>query len=275
MDSGLHHWAGTSNLLPQSSGEMLGSSQDSPAAPGWYGNIPNTPARGLSHATPSSLSLPAGITDQQSRGTHSGFAPPPPAPPAPVTTAQPSPSALLRCIRNKGCVPWRSQSSPLPLQTLRGHFPGFCLPRAGESAARLPSPAPCQGTYLGRLHFVAATAAPAREVGQHLALLPVEARLHLAPPLLQHDGGWGRGGRQRPGCGTGCGGCQPCLPSGGGRRRSPSLQHSPRLQRPCRGPARHPPGLAPNRFSLATPGKKPKDSPVLAPRESGENTVVQ
>lgn len=135
MDSGLHHWAGTSNLLPQSSGEMLGSSQDSPAAPGWYGNIPNTPARGLSHTTPSSLSLPAGVTDQQSRGTHSGSALPPPAPPAPVTTAQPRPSALLRCIHNKGHVPWRSRSSPLPLRTLQGHFPGFCLPRAGESAA--------------------------------------------------------------------------------------------------------------------------------------------
>lgn len=53
-------------------------------------------------------------------------------------------------------------------------------------------PAPCQGTHLGGLHFVATTAAPAREVRQDLALLPIEARLHLAPPLLQHDGGWGR-----------------------------------------------------------------------------------
>lgn len=38
--SGLCHGAGMSNQLSRSNGEMLGSSQDGPAALGWYRNIP-------------------------------------------------------------------------------------------------------------------------------------------------------------------------------------------------------------------------------------------
>lgn len=59
------------------------------------------------------------------------------ATPAAVTTAQPGPFALLRRIRNKGHVPCSSRGSPLPRRTLWGHFPGLCLPRAGDRPARL------------------------------------------------------------------------------------------------------------------------------------------
>lgn len=44
---------------------------------------------------------------------------------------------------------------------------------------------PCD---LGRLDFVSCTAAPAFEIRQHFTLLPVHARMHLAPPLLSNYG---------------------------------------------------------------------------------------
>ena len=48
------------------------------------------------------------------------------------------------------------------------------------------------GTDLGGFDLVAGAAAPAGEVRQRLALLPVHTRMHLAPPLLTHDRGCGR-----------------------------------------------------------------------------------
>lgn len=47
-------------------------------------------------------------------------------------------------------------------------------------------------SHLGGFDFVAGAAGPAGQVRQHLALLPIHARMHLAPPLLGHNGCWSK-----------------------------------------------------------------------------------
>ena len=44
-------------------------------------------------------------------------------------------------------------------------------------------------TYLGGFYFVPRGTAPSLEVREDLALLPVQAWVHLTPPLLLHYGG--------------------------------------------------------------------------------------
>lgn len=44
-------------------------------------------------------------------------------------------------------------------------------------------------SHLGGFDLVAGAAGPAGQVRQHLTLLSVHTRLHVAPPLLGYDGG--------------------------------------------------------------------------------------
>lgn len=57
-------------------------------------------------------------------------------------------------------------------------------------------------SHLGRFDLVSHSAAPALQIGQHFALLAIEARMHLAPPLLLHyrscgDSGEAKGQRSK------------------------------------------------------------------------------
>lgn len=45
-------------------------------------------------------------------------------------------------------------------------------------------------SHLGGLDFVSGAAGPSSQVRKDLTLLSVHARMHLAPPLLGHNGGW-------------------------------------------------------------------------------------
>jgi len=47
-------------------------------------------------------------------------------------------------------------------------------------------------THLGGFDLVPRRAAPALQIREDFAFLSVEARVHLTPPLLLHDGGWWR-----------------------------------------------------------------------------------
>lgn len=105
-----------------------------------------------------------------------------------------SPDPLLcfgESLTNSVC-PAGVEALSFPTELFQDALLGFACPGMGK--AQLSSPHHLPGPYLGRLHFVAAAAAPSREVRQHFAFLPMETRLHLAPPLLQHDGGWGEQG---------------------------------------------------------------------------------
>lgn len=56
---------------------------------------------------------------------------------------------------------------------------------------------PVPGAYLRSFDLVPRRTAPALQVREDFAFLPVKARMHLAPPLLLHDGGWRGQGRRR------------------------------------------------------------------------------
>lgn len=68
----------------------------------------------------------------------------------------------------------------------------FCRCHAAPCTTALPQRLISHGqdtlSYPGGFDFVASVAHPARVVGERLAFLPLQARLHLAPPLPNYYG---------------------------------------------------------------------------------------